>query len=212
LSAIEPYLAGILLAYAVALPGFFSPGPNMMAVIGTAMGAGRPAGSALALGVAAGSQCWGLLGLIGLTALIAAYAWLLTAVKIAGGLYLLWLGLKAFRSAARPGELPAVAQGAGAGRLAWFRRGLTIQMTNPKAALTWIAIISLGLEVDAPTWVGLTIVLGITLVSVCAHLAYAIAFSTPPMVAFYRKARRWIETALGAFFCFAGIKLLTSRP
>jgi amino acid exporter len=31
------------------------------------------------------------------------------------------------------------------------------------------------------------------------------------MVMLYGRARRWIEAALGAFFCFAGLKLLTSR-
>jgi amino acid exporter len=73
-SVIEPDLAGVLLAYAVALPGFLSPGPNIMAVIGTSLGAGRDAGTALAPGVAAGSLCWGLLGLVGLTALLASHA------------------------------------------------------------------------------------------------------------------------------------------
>jgi threonine/homoserine/homoserine lactone efflux protein len=55
-----------------------------------------------------------------------------------------------------------------------------IQMTNPKAALTWIAIISLG-------W---AIVLGIALLSVWAHLTYAVAFSTTAMVALYGNGRR----------------------
>jgi threonine/homoserine/homoserine lactone efflux protein len=94
---------------------------------------------------------------------------------------------------------------------AYFLRGLTVQMTNPKAALTWIAIMSLGVEANAPAWVGASIVFGTGVLSVVGHTTYALAFSTQPMVAFYRRARRWIEVALGAFFCFAGIKLLTSR-
>lgn len=32
----------------------------------------------------------------------------------------------------------------------YFLRGLTIQMTNPKAVLAWIAIVSLGLQPEAP--------------------------------------------------------------
>ena len=83
-------------------------------------------------------------------------------------------------------------------------------MTNPKAALTWIAIMSLGVETAAPFWVGASIVLGTTAMSVGGHLAYAVLFSTSPMVAAYRAARRWIEIALGTFFCFASYKLLTA--
>ena len=80
-------------------------------------------------------------------------------------------------------------------------------MTNPKAALTWIAIMSLGVQPGSPSWVGASIVI----LSVAGHLIYAIAFSTRRMVTAYRKVRRWIEMALGVFFCFAGIKLLASR-
>ncbi|MEP4314118.1 MAG: LysE family transporter, partial [Anderseniella sp.] len=85
------------------------------------------------------------------------------------------------------------------------------QMTNPKAALAWIAIISLGLKQDAPMWVGLVIVAGTFILSIIIHTLYAVAFSTPIMVAIYSRARRYIQATLGAFFAFAGIKLLTSR-
>jgi threonine/homoserine/homoserine lactone efflux protein len=84
-------------------------------------------------------------------------------------------------------------------------------MTNPKAALTWIAIMPLGLQGGAPWWVGATIVLGIAVLSLIGHLLHALAFSTQRMVTIYRRARRWIEAGLGAFFFFAGIKLLPSK-
>jgi amino acid exporter len=90
-------------------------------------------------------------------------------------------------------------------------RGYIVQMTNPKAALAWIAIISLGLKQDAPFWVGLAIVLGAFVFSIAIHTLYAVAFSTPFMVRIYGKARRYIQATLGAFFAFASIKLLTSR-
>ena len=40
---------------------------------------------------------------------------------------------------------------------------------------------------------------------------YAIVFSTSPMVALYRRCRRWIESLLTMFFAFAGIRMLLSR-
>ena len=86
-----------------------------------------------------------------------------------------------------------------------------IQMTNPKAALAWIAIISLGLKQGAPLWVGIMIVAGTFVLSVLIHSIYAMAFSTPAMVRIYGKARRSIQIVLGTFFTIAGIKLLTAR-
>ena len=93
----------------------------------------------------------------------------------------------------------------------YYLRGLFVQMTNPKAALSWVAIISLGLQANAPWWVAAIIVSGTTVMSVVMHLGYALTFSTEPMVRFYRRARRWIQATLGLFFCFAGMRLLFGR-
>jgi len=84
-------------------------------------------------------------------------------------------------------------------------------MTNPKAALAWIAIISLGLQPDGPLWVAVVIVAGTTLLSILIHAVYALLFSSSGMIRVYGKARRVIQGTLAAFFAFAGIKLLASR-
>ena len=84
-------------------------------------------------------------------------------------------------------------------------------MTNPKAALAMIAIVSIGVHASAPVWVGAAIVVGTSLLSLLGRLLYAITFSTAPVVAIYIKTRRVIEGALGAFFCVMGIRLLTER-
>jgi threonine/homoserine/homoserine lactone efflux protein len=212
MTEISPYLPGIALAYSAFLLGIASPGPNVLAILGTSMRDGRRSGLALALGVATGSVGWALLTVVGLSALLAAYAAALTAIKIAGGCYLLWLGVKAFRSAASRHDLEArTVPGAPRSRLGYYLRGVAIQMTNPKAVLAWIAIVSLGLQADAPFWVGAIIVVGMGVLSALIHCLYALAFSTPAMLRLYAGARRAIQATLGVFFCGAGIKLLTSR-
>lgn len=209
---LSTYLPGILMAYSAFLLAIASPGPNVLAVIGTSMSIGRASGVALAIGVAAGSLCWAVLTVLGLSALLSAYATALTVIKIGGGLYLLWLAYKALRSAASPHDIEARELAGGRRTPAgYFLRGLTIQMTNPKAALAWIAIVSLGLQQEAPAWVGVVIVSGTSLLSLIVHLLYALAFSTRPMVRIYSKCRRAIQATLGVFFALAGIKLLTSR-
>jgi amino acid exporter len=204
------YLPGILLAYSACLLGLASPGPNVLAVLGTAMSEGRRAGIALALGIATGSVLWALLTAAGLSALLATYAAALTAIKIAGGLYLLWLAVKAFRAAASAHAIATTVDRQRSPR-AYALRGLTIQMTNPKAVLAWIAIMSLGLRHDAPPWVVGAIVVGTSALSFAIHYLYAVAFSTPTMVRIYGRARRAIQATLGAFFGLAGVNLLASR-
>ena len=140
---VSTYLPGIILAYSVFLVGMASPGPNILAVIGTAMSIGRRSGIALALGVGAGSFCWALLTAFGRSAVLAYYATALMAIKITGGVYLLWLAYTSFRSAAFAHDIEARAlAGSVRTRLGYTVRGFTIQMPNPQAALAW------------PLWVG----------------------------------------------------------
>lgn len=56
---VSPYLPGILLSYGAFLIASASPGPNVLAVIGTSMAVNRPSGMALAMGVATGTLTWG---------------------------------------------------------------------------------------------------------------------------------------------------------
>ena len=201
--------ANLLLALGIFAVGFISIGPNILAIMGTSMARGRRHGMALAVGIGIGSGLWATLTVAGLTALVAAYAGAVTVLKILGAGYLLWLAYKAFRSAATADADAATAVASG-DNLFW--RGLAIQMTNPKAALHWVAIVGIGLGAEAPLWVGLVLIASTTLLSIVGHLAYAVTFSTEPVIAFYRRARRWIDGALGVFFSLAALKLITFRP
>lgn len=209
---ISDYLPGIILAYSAFLLTILSPGPNNFAVMGASMSAGRTCGVALALGVTTGSFCWAVMTLMGFSALLASYAGALTIIKVMGGLYLLWLAYRSFRSAAsaRDIDLPKMPDGERS-LSGYYLRGFVIQMTNPKAAFTWIAVISLGLQSSSSAWVGLSIVAGTTLIAAVVHCAYAMAFSMASVVRGYRKVRRLVQGALGVFFAFAGVRLLASR-
>ena len=207
----DPYITGILLAYGVFMLGMFTPGPNILAVIGTSMSVGRTEGKALALGIATGTFCWSMLTAMGLAALLSTYASLMIVLKTVGAGYLLWLAYKAFKSALTVKDLDLRAVRLNGGRLAFYKRGLVIQMTNAKAALVWIAIMSLATDGQAPIWVAALVVVGTSIISAIGHVVYAVAFSTSPVVAVYAKARRWIEGILGVYFCFASYKLATYR-
>jgi len=122
---ISAYLPGILLAYGAFLIAIASPGPNVLAVIGTSMAVNRPSGMALAMGVATGTLTWAVLTAIGLSALLATYASAILVIKVFGGLYLLyllWLAYKAFRSAASAHDIDAT-ELAGCGRHVRLVRG-----------------------------------------------------------------------------------------
>lgn len=209
---LSPYIGGLLIAYSAFLLSIVSPGPNFLAILGTSMGAGRKAGIALALGVSLGSVFWATLTVLGISAVLTTFAGFLTVVKIVGGCYLLFLAFKSFRQAARRQDMDVAQVNAGEKTaLGYFRQGLLVQMTNPKALLAWIAVTSLGLQTNSPVWVSIALVAGTATLGIAVHVSYALAFSSAPAQNAYRRARRGIQATLGAFFTLAGLKLLSAR-
>lgn len=203
----------ILLVYTAYVIAAGSPGPSNMRIMGVAMTQGRPAALTLSAGVVTGSLFWGLMAATGLSAILTRYAEALILLKILGGLYLVYLGLKAARAALSPEDKLA---GDGADPVAWsaaslYWRGLLMHLSNPKSVLAWIALMTLGLGAES-SWVDVAAILGgCAVLSVTVFCGYALMFSTGPMVRLYRQARRWIEGVLAVFFTAAGVGLLFSR-
>jgi len=145
----QEYFPGVLLSLSAVTLALMSPGPNIMAVIGTSMGIGRRQGIALALGVGCGTFLWVSFAVLGFTAVISKYAIVMSILKVLGGLYLMWLGYKALRSATSRNDMNTTVISL-EDSSAYFKRGLTVQMTNPKAALATLAIVSIGVHASAP--------------------------------------------------------------
>src|SRR5512147_918383 len=91
-----PQFGGFLVA---AILVTLAPGPDNLMVLSLGMARGRKSGVAFGLGCALGCLNHTLLAALGVSALIAASPPAFTALKIAGGLYLVWLGIQAIRTA-----------------------------------------------------------------------------------------------------------------
>jgi threonine/homoserine/homoserine lactone efflux protein len=120
------------------------PGPGIFYVAARTLSEGRSAGIASTLGTALGGLVHVVAGGIGISALIMASAEAFTALKFAGALYLIWLGIRAFREA---GQLPSAPKPAGAVRA--LREGIVVEATNPKTAAFFLAFIPQFLDVSA---------------------------------------------------------------
>lgn len=197
-------------AYVVATA---SPGPSTLRIMGAAMMHGRRAALALAAGVLGGSMIWGLTAATGVTALLTRYGEALVVLKVLGGLYLLHLAVKAGRRAfTGEAEVTAAARAVTTPRLGrLFVQGLLMHLTNPKAVLAWVALVTLGLGAGATWRDAATILAGCAVLGATVFGGYAIVFSTAPMVRLYRRARRCIEGALAVTFGLAGLRLLAWR-
>jgi threonine/homoserine/homoserine lactone efflux protein len=114
-----------------------TPGPDTALVIKNALGTGWRASSMTALGVALGSLAWGLAAVLGLAVLLEKSVTAFTIFKLAGAVYLLYLGVRAIAGTLRRGPQDTAAQPRPTSqRLAdvvAFRQGLVNNLLNPKA-------------------------------------------------------------------------------
>lgn len=200
----------LLLVYAAYFIAVASPGPSTMAIMGTAMSQGRASAVALALGVMTGSLFWATLAAAGLSTLLAGYADALQVIKIAGGLYLLYLAYKSATSALRANARQVKAERPAKG-IILYRKGIFLHLTNPKSILGWAAIMSLGLRPNAPSHTLPAILSGCAVIGLFVFVGYAFVFSTVILGRAYQKSRRWIEGTLALVFGYAGLRLLLSK-
>ncbi|WP_373636773.1 LysE family translocator [Yoonia sp. BS5-3] len=188
-----------------------SPGPATLAIAGTAMQRGRPAGLAVAGGVVTGSAFWGMAAALGMSALMLAHAWLFTSLRYVGAVFLLYLAYKALRAALKPGAtVPVAAIGATRLRQLWLK-GTLIHLTNPKAILGWGAVFAVAVPPSAPPaqiWQTFSVL--ITASSI-VFFGYGFLFSSDHMIRAYVRARRWFEATFGLLFGAAGMALLFTR-
>ncbi|MBU1231251.1 MAG: LysE family translocator [Proteobacteria bacterium] len=122
-----------------------SPGPGVFATLARALASGFSHAAVLVLGVVVGDLIFLLLAIYGLSSMAELLGSFFTFIKYAGGVYLLWLGLKIWRT---PPELPSVQ---GVRELSWkknFLSGLSITLANPKVILFYLGFL--------PTFVDLT--------------------------------------------------------
>lgn len=204
----------LLLVVTVYVIGAASPGPSNMRIMGVAMHQGRRPALMLAFGVISGSFFWGGMAATGISAILTTFAHAVIALKIVGGAYLLFLAIKAARSALTTDELMSkkAANAVSVSGLKLYKQGLMMHLTNPKALLGWVATMTLGLGPQASTTTVAITLACCGVLSITIFGGYALLFSTVPMVRAYRRARRGIEGTLALVFGVAGINLLLSRP
>jgi threonine/homoserine/homoserine lactone efflux protein len=181
-----------------------APGPANLGCAFVSLRHGRVAGLRFALGLALGLTLWGVLAASGMGAILTASAGVLTALKLAGAAYLLWLAYHAARSAASSAEPDPLVLS----NTRWFRQGLLLNLSNPKAVLAWMAALAMGLDTSADVHSVALATLVCSLIGLANYLIWALAFSMEPAMRAYRRLRRWLDACVASLFALAGFALI----
>src|SRR5438477_4108996 len=126
---------GLFLAAGILLN--LTPGPDTLYILGRSVAQGREAGVASALGICVGSIFHTCAAALGLSAILAASALAFGAIKLLGGAYLIFLGIKMLLDRQEHLSLPSSFRRRTTS--AGFRQGVLTNVLNPKVALFFLA-------------------------------------------------------------------------
>lgn len=195
--------------YLVHLGAAATPGPNTLLVTNMAAGGHRNAAMWAAAGTGAGALIWVAATLGGASALFVAFPRLAAALRWAGGLYLIFLGVQALwsvwhsRSGARASSAFAPNSAAGA-----FRRGLVTNLSNPKSLAYYLSLLVASTAPDAPLWVRIAGGAGMAVISLIWYMFLAWTFSRGPVQRVYRRVQPMIAGGTGLLMIAFGVLLI----
>jgi RhtB (resistance to homoserine/threonine) family protein len=131
------------------------PGPDTAVVTKNVLIHGRQIGLGTSLGVAAGLAVWTIASAMGVASLLRASAVAFTVLKLAGALYLIWLGFQALRAARSTLDTGprSDATGSALGMLGGFRQGLLSDLANPKIGIFFTSLLPQFVDPGRPVLV-----------------------------------------------------------
>ena len=199
-------LASIL---GVFLLGAMSPGPSFVVVSRIAIARSRADGLMAAVGMGIGGFFFACIAVAGLTAILLQVEWLNILLRLAGGAYLVWIGIGIWRAAPQKiavAETPADQPGT-----LWksFVRGLFVQISNPKTAIFYASMFAALLPSPAPTWMLLALPPLLFVNEFVWYAIVAVGFSSRGPRLVYLRSKTWIDRAAGAVVGGLGLKLMT---
>ena len=205
--------ASIALFFLAALAIALSPGPGIFYVAARSLAGGRDEGLASSLGTGLGGLVHVAAGAVGVSALVLASAEAFALLKIAGAIYLIWLGIRMIRQAGHQAQIAAGMHAVPTGVRRAFSEGILVEALNPKTAAFFLAFLPQFVDPAAgPVWLqflllGLVSVVLNTAVDVVVALmasrARSMAVARPSLLRRLRQGAGLGIASLGLALVFA---------
>jgi threonine efflux protein len=190
--------------FAIFIPALILPGPDFIAVVRSSMTKGAAAGLLTTLGVSIGLGFYATLSLLGLSAILIEYQWLAWAIRVAGGCYLIYLGIVLVQS--KPQPVDFAREGAAKGNALLF--GFLVTLTNPKAIVLFASVFATAVTAETPGWLMTLMVALVVASSLAWYSVVSLFMSSTPVVRTFTGARHWIERVAGVCFVAVGGRIL----
>jgi threonine/homoserine/homoserine lactone efflux protein len=191
-----------------------APGPSFAVIVNRSIRYGRRAGLLVVAGNTTALTFWASASALGLTALIRTSEIAFTVLKIAGAAYLCFLGVQTLLRSRRHADTSAdaVDDTPRTGRAA-FRAGLLTNLTNPKAAVLYLALFPQFLP--AHSGLGDVLVLAAVQMAISAswYVTVVLAVAAVHRLLARSVVRTWLDRATSMVLIGLGLRLVAlARP
>lgn len=201
-------LAVLISILGVFLLGAISPGPSFVVVSRIAISRSRTDGVMAAIGMGIGGFVFATIAVAGLTAILLQVEWLNIALRLAGGAYLLWLGINIWRAAPEPLEVADTASERQSTLWTSLLRALFVQLSNPKTAIFYASMFAAILPSPTPSWMFFALPPMLFLIEFGWYTVVAVGFSSRTPRAAYLRSKAWIDRTAGVVVGALGTKLM----
>ncbi|MCE2593657.1 LysE family transporter [Motilimonas cestriensis] len=204
-------IQGLLLITSIHLLAAASPGPDFVLVSQQTLSHGKKAGLLCSIGITLGLSIHILYSAFGLAAIIANSTSLLWMIKILGGGYLLYIGIKGLM--AKPAELATTNAAIAPARsgLKTIGMGFLCNALNPKAPIYFVSLFTVVLSPDMP--VSQIAIYGVWMMVIQMAWFSAVVglLSRPAINLKFKKLGHWVDRVLGGAMIALGIKIIATR-
>ena len=189
-----------------AIAGVMSPGPSFIFVAQTAMNKSRAHGIATSLGMGTGAVTFTLLACFGLFVVIETVPFLYGFLKLAGGLYLLYLAYKMWTASDQKTD-DSVPISKESSLLKSYSLGLLTQLSNPKTAIVIGGIIMAFLPTEVPPYSFWIIAIMAFVIDAGWYCIVSLSLSTNKAQRIYNHFKQRINRVAGGLMALMGTKL-----
>lgn len=187
-----------------------SPGPNFALISRLAISGVPRTAHGATLGLALAATLYAVLSMTGLAMVLSRIGWLAGFVQIAGGFFLIYLGLQSWirSNVSKPKSSKVLAGDT-------FERGLIlgllINLSNPKAIAFFVSLYAVAIPAETGLGAKSAILLIGFGMEVLWYTIVVAILSTGPARAVHNRFGLWFERTLGTVLIVFGISLILER-
>lgn len=197
-------ITGIALFWGIAV---ITPGPNFIIILETSTLNGKQKALFTVAGIVGGTAIWTISGLLGINILFTIAPWFYKTAKIAGAVYLIYTGIGKLlnRKSLNLNEKVETAT-----NREHFRRGLMVNLSNPKTAIFISSLFTAVVPEKMDITIGFLSLLTILFISFFWYSLLSLIFSHSKLRKIVTSKESVINRVSGALFVLLGVKLLVS--